>query len=206
LTAINDLNQTPPGSAAKRAGRLRLAGVIAAAVIVAVVAYLLLSGGGDKSSTADTTANPAKPPTIKIVTPAGLVSAQASAGHPVYWAGEQPGTDLELSIYSNDPAGPRYFVRYLTGDAKAGDPRGTFLTVGTYPVPDAVSALKKVAKDNNGETHHTPDGALVVVTPSDPTSVYIAYPNSDQEIEVYDPDAARALDLALSGKIKPAGS
>ena len=60
------------------------------------------------------------------------------------------------------------------------------------------------SQSNRGRSPEaTPDGGLVVATKGSPSNVYIAYPDSDQQIEVFDPDPARALELATSGAIVP---
>ena len=46
-------------------------------------------------------------------------------------------------------------------------------------------------------------GGLAFVDRKHPTSVYIAYPSSNLEIEVYDPSAGRARHLVTSGQIAP---
>ena len=49
----------------------------------------------------------------------------------------------------------------------------------------------KSDKDDGGNNRKTP------------TSVYVAYPGSKVQIEVFDPDPARALRLVTSGHIQP---
>ena len=79
----------------------------------------------------------------------------------------------------------------------------TSLTVGTYPYTDAHGALEAVAKQRGATADQTPDGGLVVTTEASPSNVYVAFPGADQQIEVYHPDPARALELATSGAIVP---
>ena len=49
-------------------------------------------------------------------------------------------------------------------------------------------------------TGHTPDGGLVVGV-AESHNAYIAYPGTDLQIEVYDPKAGRAFELATAGAI-----
>jgi hypothetical protein len=120
---------------------------------------------------------------------------------PVYWAGDQPGTtDLELT----QTADGNVYVRYLTDNADIGAPKPSYLTVGTYPFGDAVQALRKIAKEPGAKTFNVPNGGLALQNSNSPTSVYVAYRDEKGfEIEVYDPDPARALDLVKSGDIQP---
>jgi hypothetical protein len=39
-----------------------------------------------------------------------------------------------------------------------------------------------------------------------PTSVYLAYPESDYQIEVFDPSPTRAVELVTSGQVKQVGA
>jgi hypothetical protein len=127
------------------------------------------------------------------------LEAATETGKPVYWAGPQPGTELELSRPSKD----RTYVRYLTGGAEAGDPQPDFLTVGTYAFPNAVSALRKQSTQPGGVLASAPGGATVYFNRNAGQSVYLAYPGVDVEIEVYDPNPRRALQLVSSGQIVP---
>ncbi len=119
-------------------------------------------------------------------------------GHPVYWAGQQADR-FELTV---EPDGNIY-IRYLPEGVPVGSRQVSSLTVRTYPYPDAFRTLRRVARQPGAIRDRTPDGGFVVATRAKPTSVYIAYPGMDLEIEVYDPDADRALEIATSGAIRP---
>lgn len=118
----------------------------------------------------------------------------------IFWAGDQPGTsDLELT----QTADGNVYVRYLTGKATIGTPKPSYLTVGTYPFADAFHALKVIGKRPGAVTKNVADGGLAVTNTNAPTSVYLAYPDQNFQVEVYDPDPKRALDLVTSGDIQP---
>ena len=123
--------------------------------------------------------------------------AQSAPG-PVYWAGEQSG-ELELTV---EPDG-KIFIRYLAPGVSVGSRRVPSLTVATYPYADAFAALEAVAERRGATSDRTPDGGLVVATAASPNNVYVAYPDSDYEVEVYHPDPDRALEIATSGAIAP---
>jgi hypothetical protein len=126
-----------------------------------------------------------------------LHDAASEAATPVYWAGEQDGTELELSRPDKD----RTYVRYLTGSAEAGDKRADFLTIGTYAQPNAVASLRRQAKRSGGTIDHSPGNATVYYDRSNPPSVYLAYPGAPVEVEVFDPSFKRALRMVESGQI-----
>jgi hypothetical protein len=50
---------------------------------------------------------------------------------------------------------------------------------------------------------HTPDGGLAVVRKGSPRNAYITNQQRDVQIELYDPRAGRALELATAGAITP---
>ena len=127
--------------------------------------------------------------------PRQVADLASSVGHPVYWAGERPG-EYELTV---DPNG-NIFIRYL----KAGEPAGsrrTSLTVATYPFAKGYEILRGVSRGSGEITGQTPDGGLAVVGKAKPNNAYIAYPGTDLQIEVYDPKAGRAFELATAGAI-----
>lgn len=95
------------------------------------------------------------------------------------------------------------YIRYLSVDARLGDPRGIFLTIGTYPVAHAYAETERVALERGAWTHRLPGGGIAVSRASRPTSVYLSYPRSPVQVEVYDPDPARARQLVLSGRVRP---
>ncbi len=187
-----------PGNASSRGSRTQRLLWAAIAVCVVLLAALLIwkaVGGGSRSGSEAAGLIDASAP--QIVSPAQLSEFAAAAGQPVYWAGERPGTRLELR-----ESGERVYLRYLTAGAAAGDPRPDFLTVATYPLPQALAALRANAKRSGAKLRRVRGGALAWVDPESPTSVYLAWPGAARQVEVYDPSAKRALAIALSGAVE----
>jgi hypothetical protein len=179
-------------------------GVGLAAAAGAVIAVLLLggddesgSGGGESGSTTTTVAASA-PHGPELVSLDQLRGLPDSAGHAVYWAGEQSG-DYELTIASDGSV----FIRYLPQGVPVGSREATSLTVATYPYADAFSTLESAARQPGATRDEAPGGGVVVGSEANPNTVYVAYPDVDLQIEVYDPEADRALELATSGAIEP---
>jgi hypothetical protein len=164
--------------------------VVVVLLAIALVAWLVLRDG-DSETTISSEA--------EIVSTETLEGAAEGSDTPIYWAGPKDDAELELSRPSDD----RTYVRYLTGEAEAGDPRPSFLTVGTYVYPGAVNALRKQSEEPGGELASAPGGATVYFNRERPESVYLAFPDEDIQIEVYHPDAERALKLVSSGQIVP---
>jgi hypothetical protein len=195
----------------KRLREPRVAALLGVGIAVIVVAILLISGGGDdnngdgsttaSSTTSSTsagggTSQPTKPIEATVDR---LLELSSVVGHPVYWAGARPGKKYELTITADQ----NIFIRYLDPGVPIGSKDVSSLTVGTYPVQDAVAALQHEADKPGARTASAPDGGFVLTSADAPQSVYLAYPNSNYEIEVYDPDPQRALSLATSGAIVP---
>jgi hypothetical protein len=172
---------------------MRAARSITAAALVAGLAVLLLGGcgGGGDSSDQPTVA-------AEVVDSEALKGRVEATESPIYWAGEQEGTQIELSV----PEEGRTYVRYLTEGAEAGDPRPNFLTVGTYAFAQPIPALEKLARKPGGVTRSAPGGGVVYFEKG-ASNAYLAYPEQEFEIEVFDPEPGRAKELATSGAIVP---
>lgn len=167
-------------------------GVIDLVVIVAVVAIVLASSGGDSDS-GDAAGKP------EIVTTSQLSELAAESEQPIYWLGERPGAHYELT-----DDGERIYVRYLQGDATAGDPRSSFVAVATYPAADGLAELRHaVSKRQGAQLVQAADGATVLIDPSSPDNAHLVYPDSGVQVEVYSPVPGQALRLASSGKLEP---
>lgn len=169
------------------------AGLAAVLILLAIVLAVQDGEGGDAAEAID--------PAPRLVAADDLTQLEGSLGHPLYWAGERPPDQLEL----REEAGGDVYLRYLPPGVEAGDPRSSFLTVGTYLVADAAAALDRTAGKAGVELERAADGAAILVNPSSEGSVYFAYPGSDLQIEVYDPAPGRALGLIRSGQIRPVG-
>jgi hypothetical protein len=170
---------------------VRRAAVILAAVLVAVVAFILISRGDDNSGSGSKN--------VVSADAAKVRELAAEQDHPIYWAGPAGAHTVE---WTDLPDG-RVYLRYLTGGAEIGDPRPQFLTVGTYPVGNGVAALRKADKIPGSRTFSVGGGGIALVNRNGPTSVYLAYPGSKYQIEVFDPDPQRALELVTSEEIRP---
>jgi len=172
--------------------KVRLGALLAGLLVVALVGWLIFHDGGSSSSSGGP----------ESATVEALRESAAAQGTPIYWAGPQEGTELEVT---KTEGGGRTYVRYLTGGAQPGDPRAKFLTIGTYAFQDAAKALKRKGHEPGGILMSAPGSATVYINRERPQSVYLAYPGGEVEIEVYDPDPRRALNLVTAGQIVPVG-
>jgi len=153
---------------------------------------------GHLAALGDLHAKPAAPagsqPTAASV--GTLESLAASLGHPLYWAGPMKGFTYELTRTSNG----NVYIRYLPKGVQVGAP-AAYLTVATYPFPDALAAIQRGAKGDRVDTIPLPGGGLALVDRQYPKSIHLSYPKSDYQVEVFDPSAAHARQVVTSGKI-----
>ena len=181
----DDTRDGPPRRRRSLILALGLGGVAAAAVVI------VLLGSGDDSDQL-VIGEP------REVSADQLQSYAKDAGRPVFWAGPAAeGFKLELT----EVRGQRVFVRYLTRDAKAGDPRPAFTTVATYPMKGAHDQLKASAAKPGAVDGEAANGAITLYYRKAPSNVYVAQPNSDYLIEVYAPEPRAAQQLAGSDQI-----
>ena len=130
------------------------------------------------------------------VSPKSLATVATTSRRPIYWAGTLPNQKYELTKTSQGG----FLVRYLPSGAAIGVPTAN-LTIGTYPVPHALAAVQRLARSKGASTIKLTGGGLAVLDPKFPRSVYLAWPGSNYEVEVFDPSIARARQLVTSGKI-----
>lgn len=176
-----------------RAYGLLAAGWMAIVVVAAAggTASILLGGDGES------------PGTIAAgvpVTVSGEALTAFADSHeaPVYWAGGIPSRRLELTT---SRAGT--FVRYLPMGARAGDPRPTFATIATYPLPRAYATAARRRMQPGMTSRKIAGGGLAVWSRGRPTSVYVAFAGVPHLVEVYAPTGREAQ--RLSGRLRPVG-
>jgi hypothetical protein len=195
--AVNERSSAPWA----RRPDVRIGAVVAVAIAVAFLVWLLVRGGDSNSSSTGQTQ------TVSAIAPVAaspdrLRELSVEVGRPIYWAGPISNTTYELTRTSQD----RIFVRYLPQGVPVGTKQANYTIVGTYPVANAYGVLKTLAK-KDGETSFTaPHDGIAVYEKSRSTNVYLAYPGSNVQIEVFDPSAERARALITSGQVVPVGS
>lgn len=173
--------------------RRAIAGLIVAIILVSLGIVIFGGDDSDESSAGEAVA----------LSESELLEKSSTLGHPTYWVGPRPGTtSYELTT---TPDG-RNYIRYLTGEAEAGDPLPSFLTVGTYSVPNAKQALQKAIKSGEGDekvSHH--DGYEVLAGGSGANAYVVFDDQPDLQIEVFSPTPGEAAELANSGALTPLG-
>lgn len=189
-----------------KAGPGQRATIIAfAAILVGVAVWGLTACNRDGDPNPDSSTASATPSTAmdsgdaRIVSESDLAGLPAEVGHQVYWAGPRPDTQIE---FSRDETG-NVHLRYLTDGAEAGDPVQSFLNIGSYPFTGAYEATRKLA-NGPGVVKVAQREGIGFYDPKNPYSVIIAWPDQpDLQVEVYDPEKNRALEVVRSGDIVP---
>ena len=168
----------------------------------AVVLVVAGAGGGAWFALRDDGARTAAHAPAATASIQALVALGTSVGHPVYWAGPKDGYRYELTHTTDG----RIYIRYLPPGVAVGSSAPDYLTVGTYPVKDALATVRAIGSKTGGSLLKLAGGAVAAVDPDHPLSTYIAYPGSGYEIEVYDPSPGHARHLATAGAIVAAGT
>jgi hypothetical protein len=189
------VNQRSLPSGSQRPG-LRVGAIVAIAVAAALVVWLVVRNGdsGGSAEAPHVTAIPAV-----SATSGRLHDLSVEAGRPVYWLGPRGDSTYELTRTTLD----RIYVRYLPSGVAVGTKDAKYPLVGTYPVDNAYAVLKQLATTSGESSFSAPKGGLAVYSTERPTNVYLAYPGSDVQIEVYDPSAEHARELVTSGQVVP---
>src|SRR5204863_475565 len=101
-------------AARSRLPHLRVGAITAVVLAAGFITWLVLRSGTDgkpASSPASVLAVP------EIVAPSRLHALAATLGHPLYWAGTNPGMRYELTRAARG----NVFIRYLPAGVKVGD-------------------------------------------------------------------------------------
>lgn len=111
-----------------------------------------------------------------------------------YWTG--PVKDATYSI--NTSTAGQVFVRYILKGMDCGSTEPKFRVIATYSEADAYNSTLQAGNQAEGVSLSNPDGSVVYFSKNAPNNVYVAYPNLDYQIEIYDPDAKTAVTLATT--------
>lgn len=169
---------------------------IAAAIVVIVVAAIIAFAVGGNDSNKDSNAA-----TNQVGLNAdGLKTAVTALGRKVYWAGDEADNQYVLQTLANGQA----TVRYIPKDGNSNESQAIYRVIGSYPIKDAFGVTTKAGEAEGSVLITNADGSIVVYNKNKTTNVYVAFPNVDVQIEIYDP-SGQALALATSGRVVPIG-
>jgi len=183
-----------------------------AAIFVALIVFAAVGALVWFLSSADSTAStPSVAPAVSASGPVQGVAPRIVSvrtlhriarvnGRPLYWAGARTAR-IEYTRRTDGTT----FVRYLTGDAKAGDPSARYVVVATYSQPDAYERVTAIAARSHLFKVQLADGGAAVTRPGRPQNIYLVYPKLPYQVEIYAPTPSAARRLVFTGAIKPVG-
>jgi hypothetical protein len=189
---LNEISQPAigvgrPGHASSRP-RVPLRAVVG--IGVGLLGAVVLAGCGSSSSSSPPTSN------AVAATPDGLRTLARSLKQPIYWVGPRTGVTYERTTLASG----RILVRYLPAGVKVGASE-PYLTVGTYTLPDAYAATQRAASKPGAVRIKVSTSAVAFSTTAHPLNVWLTYPGSRYQIEVFDPTPGRARSLVEAGDV-----
>jgi hypothetical protein len=183
------------GSRLRRRPTVRIGAVVALALAAGFVAWLVLRDGDSSLKPTTAAAAPASAASVPQLT-----ELARSLGHPIFWVGPKAGYTYELTQTESG----KVFVRYLPPGVEVGSDK-PYLTVATYPFPEALTALQKQGTAKGAVTVRLPQGGFAVLDNGYPQSTHVAYPGVDYQIEVFDPSPAAAMQTVAAGHLAAIG-
>ena len=131
-----------------------------------------------------------------LMTPQKLKAESRLLRVSIYWAGPLAGYSYEFTRNTKG----YFYVRYLPQGTPVGTKGANWTIISTYPFNDAFHSLKKAA---HGAALPGVGGSIYYVNPSFRSSVLVAWPNVNYQVEVYDPKPAIAATIASTGQLSP---
>lgn len=179
-----------------RNGSKAVLGVIVAILVVgaAMGGWLLRQPGSGADASTVTQVEDIGVGVPTIVSPQTLEEF-TKTHYPLYWAGEIPDTDIELTLTTRNGI----FVRYLPSGTEPGAEE-EYLTVATYDAIDGFAALS-AAKKKDATVEYAQNGAAIAVFKNRPLSTYFSFENGMFQVEVYSPDDGESKRLTDDGSI-----
>jgi len=116
-----------------------------------------------------------------------------------YWAGPEDNCKYALIVNGSG----QVFIRYLKDGMGIDDTTSNYRVIGTYPQADSFSITKAAGNQANAISFVNPDGAQVFYSKEFPANVYVAFPDVNYQIEIFDPVNGVSLNIATAaGSIK----
>jgi hypothetical protein len=165
------------------------------ASVTAVITLVLTLGFSSLFATnpLDTTTLAARISGGVALTEDELKDVVLTLGETVYWSGPQRGAKYTINAQN---VGAIY-VRYLPDGEGISNTSPNYRVIATYKEENGYDATLAAGNQANGVSVVRPDNiGVIYYNKNTPTNVYLAYRNQPYQIEIFDPSAEVALDIA----------
>ena len=112
----------------------------------------------------------------------------------VYWVGPMSGARYTINAQNFNSI----YVRYLPDGKGISDQTPRYRVIATYKEANAYNSTLSAGNQSNGLSFTKPDGRVVYYNKQVPTNVYVAFKSDPYQMELFDPDAKKSLELANS--------
>ena len=126
------------------------------------------------------------------LTESQLREVVAQIDQKVYWAGPMSGAKYTINAQNFNSI----YVRYLANGKGISDQTPKYRVIATYKEANAYNSTLSAGNQANGLSFTKPDGRVVYYNKQVPTNVYVAYKTDPYQIEIFDPDAKKSLEIA----------
>ena len=165
------------------------------AVVTAVITLVLTLGFSSLFAT-----NPLDTTTLAARISGGVALSEdelrdvvVTLGETVYWSGPERGSKYTINAQN---VGAIY-VRYLPDGKGISNTAPNYRVIATYKEANGYDATLAAGNQANGVSVARPDNTGVIYyNKNTPTNVYLAYKSQPYQIEIFDPSAEVALDIA----------
>lgn len=165
------------------------------AIVTAVITLVLTLGFSSLFATnpLDTTTLAARISGGVALSEEELKDVVVTLGETVYWSGPERGAKYTINAQN---VGAIY-VRYLPDGKGISDTAPNYRVIATYKEANGYDATLAAGNQANGVSVVRPDNTGVIYyNKNTPTNVYLAYKAQPYQIEIFDPSAEVALDIA----------
>lgn len=182
-------------------GKLPISAVVVLVVALVILIWLLFLRGDDDDSGTEPAGNGSQAEkTVEVVAEDELADTVSDVGYPVYWIGPRAGVEYEVTKITDG----RTYIRYLP-EGEEPETKKPFLTVANYRQENAYQVLQELASNTGQEVFDVDGGGRALQRADSETGLYVAFPDEDTQIEVYDPEPGQARELVDSGAVVPVG-
>lgn len=201
--------ETSNGVADKRQWNIepkkRLFAGLALGAIVLLVALIISNVSGSANDDSPIAANPnvSAPSSITlselpatIVSKDELLSLTKDLGFVIYWNGEMPDTNLELTILAEG----KVFVRYLPKEVPVGAAEPYF-TVASYYDPEGFAKIQNVGATAGAKLINYSGGAAAASASEADSNIYFGFDGYPALYNIYAPDPQVGWSALESGTI-----